>query len=61
MAHAHLPDFLQGAGREVVQFSTSVLLNRTMFLAGRVTITVETGEDLINDDLRRFHGPLLRG
>ena len=25
MAHAHRPDFLQGSGREVIQFSTSVL------------------------------------
>ena len=55
MAHAHFPDFFQGTGREVVQFSTSVFLNRTMFLAGRVTIAVETGEDLIDNYLIRFH------
>ena len=48
MAHAHFPDFLQGRGREVVQFSTSILFYRTILLASSVTIAVETGEYLIN-------------
>ena len=55
MAHAHRPDFLQGGGREVIQFSTSVLSQRTILLAGSVLIAVETGEYLIDDDLTRCH------
>ena len=55
MSHAQLPDLLQGAGREVVQFSTSVLLYRTINLAGIVTITKESGENLIDDDFMRCH------
>jgi len=61
MAHAHLPDFFQGAGREVVQFTTSVLLNRTIYLAGGIAIAVKTGENLVDNELTRFHELLLRG
>ena len=55
MAHAHLPDFLQGAGREVVHLSTSVLFYRTILLAGGIAIAVETGENLIDNNLTRCH------
>jgi hypothetical protein len=47
MAHAHLPDFLQGAGREVIHLSATVLGDRTILLTGGVTIAVKSCKDLI--------------
>ena len=61
MAHAHLPDFLQGAGREVVHLSTSVLFNRPTLLAGGVPITIETSKNLIDNHFIRFHEQTLHG
>ena len=58
MAHAHLPDLFQGAGREVVQFSATILLNRSTFLAGSVPIAIESGENLI-DYYLFFHSVLM--
>ena len=47
MAHAHLPDFLQGAGREVIHLSATVLGNRAILLTSGITITVKSCKDLI--------------
>ena len=55
MAHAHLTDMFQYSGREVVHLSTTVLLNRTTGFAGRVTVGVQTGENLIEYYFMRFH------
>ena len=49
MAHAHLPDVLQGGGREVVQFAAAVLLNRAVLLASDLTIAIKPRKDLINN------------
>ena len=54
MAHAHLPDAFQGAGREVIHLSTSVLFYGTILLASGITIPVEPGENLIKYDFL-FH------
>ena len=59
MAHAHLPDFLQGAGREVVHLSTTVLGYRTILLTSGIAIAIKTRENLINNDLIRCHEPIL--
>ena len=59
MSHAQLPDFLQGAGREIVQFSTSVLFYRTINHRGIATMTEKTGENLIDDNLMQCHEHLL--
>ena len=59
MAHAHLPDFLQGAGREVIQFSATVLFYRSIFFSGGVPIAVETGENLVDNNFLFHYSPIL--
>ena len=54
MAHAHLPDLFQDGGREVVQFATAILGQRTILLASDVTIAVKPRKNLINNSLL-FH------
>ena len=49
MAHAHLPDILQDSGREIIQFATTVVGYRSILLAGRVTVTVQSRKNLIDD------------
>jgi hypothetical protein len=60
MAHAQLTDFFQYSGREVVHFTASIFLNRTIGLARLIPIPVKTGEDLVNNDFTRFHEQLLQ-
>ena len=55
MAHAHVPDVFQGRGREVVHLSAAVLFNRSTLFASSVAITIETGENLIDNNFIRCH------
>ena len=56
MAHAHFPDFLQGSGREIIQLSAAILVNRTVLLSGGIAIAVKSRKDLIDNDFTRCHG-----
>ena len=56
MAHAHVPDLFQGSGREVIHLSATVLLYRSTLFTSGVPITIETGENLIDNNLIRYHG-----
>ena len=49
MAHAHLPDILQDSGREIIQFATTVVGYRSILLAGRVTVAIQSCKNLIDD------------
>ena len=55
MAHAHVPDVFQGRGREVVHLSAAVLLYRSTLLTSGITVAIETGENLIDNNLIRCH------
>ena len=67
MAHAHLPDVFQGGGREVIQFTATVLLNRSILLASGVPIAIKARKNLIkarknlidNQFIRRCHELIL--
>ena len=60
MAHAHLPDVFQGGGREVIQFTAAVLLNRSILLASGVPIAIKARKNLIdNQFIRRCHELIL--
>ena len=54
MAHAHLPDLLQGGGREVVHLSAAVLGKRSVLFPRRILIPIQTSENLIDDSFL-FH------
>ena len=55
MAHAHLLDSIQGFGREVVQFSATVLGQCSVLMARHILIAVQAGKHLINNYLRTIH------
>ena len=56
MAHAHLLDSFQGFGREVVQFSATVLSDRAIFHSVGAAIAIKPRKNLINYHLIRCHG-----
>ena len=57
MTHAHGTESFQYRGREVVQFSTTVLFYAAVLLSVYAAITIETGKYLI-DDYFLFHASI---